>query len=55
MNYQLGDTVVVKSKRRMMKHIGRVVELDQDEEFIIITNGFETVRVDLYGWEVRKI
>jgi len=52
MNFKPGDQVVVKSKRRMMKHFGRVVEMNDEE--IIITNGFETVRVDLFGWEVKK-
>lgn len=52
MSFKPGDTVTIKSKRRMMQHTGRIVKVDDEE--IVITNGFETVRVDLFGWEVKR-
>jgi len=49
---KIGDKVVVKSKRRMMRHVGTIVEMD--EESVTITNGYETVHVDLWSWEVKR-
>lgn len=57
MNYQLGDTVTAQCKRRLGKHNGRIVEIDGNEidiRYITITNGFETVHIDLNDWEVKK-
>lgn len=52
MSYKPGDTVTIKSKRRMMQHTGKIIRMDDEE--IVIRNGFETVRVDLFSWEVKK-
>ena len=50
-DYQLGDTVTVKSKRRLMRHTGRITQIGRKE--IEITNGSETVRIRLFDWEVK--
>jgi len=52
MNLQIGDKVHVQSKRYILYHFGRVKQIGKKE--IEITNGFETVRVDLFSWEVKK-
>jgi len=52
---KIGDKVIVKAKRRMMRHVGRIVEMHQEdnEDVMIITNGRETVRFRLFDWEVK--
>jgi len=52
---KIGDKVIVKSKRRMMRHVGTIVEMHQEdnEDVMIITNGRETVRFRLFDWEVK--
>lgn len=52
MSFKLGDTVTAQCKRRLGRHIGKILEINKDD--IIITNGFETVRIDLSEWEVKK-
>jgi len=49
---KVGDIVTIKSKRRMMQHTGRIVKVDDEE--IVITNGFETVRVDFLAGRLSK-
>jgi len=55
MSYKPGDMVIAKCKRRMMRHVGTIVEMHQEdnEDVMIITNGRETVRFRLFDWEVK--
>jgi len=50
---KVGDIVTIKSKRRMMQHTGRVVRSNDEE--IVITNGFETVRIRLRDWDIKQV
>ena len=50
-DFKIGETIVAKAKRRMMRHVGRIVQMD--DESITITNGRETVHIRLWDWEVK--
>lgn len=56
MNFEVGDMVIAKAKRRMMRHVGTIVEMHQEdnEDVMIITNGREKVRIRLFDWEVKR-
>jgi len=47
----IGDKVIVKSKRRMMRHVGRITQIGKKE--IEISNGAETIRIRIFDWEVK--